>query len=328
MKAFEWTNPRSVGEAVGQLGPASMAKAGGVELMDLLKERLVAPDRLVNLRTVPGLDRVHNLGAEGTRVGPLVTLARLAEDPLLAARHRALSQAAAHAATPQIRNMATLGGNLLQKPHCWYYRNEAFPCRRKAGATCFAHEGENAYHAVFAHDVCAAAHPSSTAVALVALGASLELTGPAGRRVVALESFYLAPQLGTTRDNVRGDDEMITDIVLPPARPEASSAYVKQAEKESYDWPLVEVAVAIERSASVVTRASIVLGAVAPVPLRARAAETAMLGHPIDEATAQVAARAALQGASPLRDNAYKLSLVEVVVRRALLAAGKAEAQR
>jgi xanthine dehydrogenase YagS FAD-binding subunit len=323
MNQIEWSEPRTLAEAIGQLGPTSVAKAGGVELMDLMKERLVTPARLVNLRGVPGLDRVQDRGAEGLRVGPLVTLARLAEDATVRARCRALADAAGHAATPQIRNMATVGGNLLQRPRCWYFRSEQFPCLRKGGDRCFAHDGENAYHAVFGHRACCAVHASSLAPALVALGASVELTGSRGARLVPLEQFFVPAETVTVRDTVRADDEVLTDVVLPAPAAGASSAYAKEAQKESYDWPLVEVAVVLERAGGTCSRAAVVLGAVAPTPWRARAAEAALVGRAVDDASARDAGRAALQGAAPLRDNGYKLNLIEVAVRRAVLAAAE-----
>lgn len=324
MNRFEWTEPATLPEALAQLGAGAVAKAGGVELMDLLKEGLVSPTRLVNLRKVPGLDRVQDRGAEGLRIGPLVTLAALADSPVVRARYRALADSALHAATPQIRNMATTGGNLLQRPRCWYFRSEAFECRRKGGTHCFAQDGENAYHAIFAHTSCCAVHPSSLATALMALGASVELSSARGKRVVALEQLFVPAETVTTRDTVREDDEAITDVLLPAPASGATSAYGKQAEKESYDWPLVEVAVVVERAGGKCSKASIVLGAVAPVPWRARAAEAALVGRAIDATSAADAGRAALQGAVALRDNAYKLPLVEVAVRRALLAAVEA----
>jgi xanthine dehydrogenase YagS FAD-binding subunit len=324
MNRFEWSEPTALGEALAQLGPNALAKAGGVELMDLMKEGLVEPARLVSLRRVPGLDRVQDRAAEGVRVGPLVTLAALADHAVVRARFRALADSAAHAATPQIRNMATVGGNLLQRPRCWYFRSEAFHCRRKGGTHCFAQQGENAYHAVFAHTECCAVHPSSLATALVALGASVELTGPKGVRVVALEQLFVPAETVTVRDTVRADDELITDVIVPALASGATSAYGKQAEKESYDWPLVEVAVVLERSGDTCTRASVALGAVAPVPWRARGAEAALVGRTIDPTSAGDAGRAALDGAAPLRDNGYKLPLIDVAVRRAVLAAVEA----
>jgi xanthine dehydrogenase YagS FAD-binding subunit len=321
MIPLEWSEPRTLAEAIAQIGPTAVPKAGGVELMDLLKEHLVEPTRLVNLRTVPGLDRVQDGGAAGLRLGPLVTLARLAEDAVVRARYRALADAAGHAATPQIRNMATLGGNLLQRPRCWYFRSEHFPCLRKGGTQCFAFDGENEYHAVFGHRVCCAVHPSSLAGALFALGASVELTGPRGKRVLPLDQLFVPAETVGVRDTVKQDDEVPSDVVLPPPAAGASSAYVKQAQKESYDWPLVEVAVAVERaSGGACTRASVVLGAVAPTPWRAAAAESVLVGRRIDEASARDAGKAALQGAVPLRDNGYKLPLIEAAVRRAVLA--------
>ena len=321
MKPFEWSSPTSVAEAVAQLGPTSWAKAGGVELMDLMKEHLVEPARLVSLRAVPGLDGIAADAGGGTRIGPLVTLARIAEDAALRARWPAVADAALHAATPQIRNMATAGGNLLQRPRCWYFRSEQFPCLRKGGSRCFARDGENEYHAVFGHSSCCAVHPSSLATPLLAAGASVELTGRSGTRSVPLEAFYVPAETVRTQDTVIAPDELLTAIVLPPAGAGAASAYVKEAQKESYDWPLVEVAVHLERGAGgACTKASVILGAVAPVPWRARAAEAALVGRAVDAASARDAGKAALQGASPLRDNAYKLPLLETAVRRAVLA--------
>ena len=172
MNRFEWVNPSSIEQAVAALGSGAVVKAGGIDLMDMLKEHLVEPTRLVNLRTVRGLDHLTD-GSEGLAIGPMVTLARLSDDGAVRKRYRALADAAGHAATPQIRNSATVGGNLLQRPRCWYYRSEQFACRKKGGDSCFAiaPTGENAYHAIFDNRICAAVHPSATATALVALGA-------------------------------------------------------------------------------------------------------------------------------------------------------------
>jgi xanthine dehydrogenase YagS FAD-binding subunit len=320
MNRFAWVVPDSIEAAIAELGRGAALKAGGVDLMDLLKERLIAPDRLINLRAVPGLDRIEEK-PDGLHVGPMVTLARLADDPAVRRRYRALADAAGHAATPQIRNMATVGGNLLQRPRCWYFRNESFVCKKKGGTTCFAQEGENAYHAIFDNAVCAAVHPSATATALTALGGRVRLAGPAGAREVPLERFFVAPEADVLRENALGDREILTGIVVPPPAAGASSAYLKQGEKESFDWPLAEVAVLLERDGAVCRRASIVLGAAAPVPRRAPAAEALLAGKAIDEAAAREAARAAVQGATPLAQNAYKVTILEAIVRRTILAA-------
>lgn len=320
MERLAWTNAASVDEVVAQLGPKVVIKAGGVDLMDLLKEGLAAPERLVNIRTVRGLDRIA-AGGEGLRVGPMVTLAQIAADGAVQKRYRALADAAGHAATPQIRNMATVGGNLLQRPRCWYFRSASFECLKKGGSRCFAREGENAYHAIFGNGRCAIVHPSATAVALVALGGKVELRGPKGTREVLLESFFVAPETDVLRENALGEGEMITEIRVPTPAAGASSAYTKQGEKESFDWPVAEVAVVLEQEGGKCSRASVVLGAAAPVPYRARAAEAALVGKAVDEGTARAAAKAAMQGATPLAQNGYKVPMFEAIVRRTILAA-------
>ncbi|MGK4008007.1 FAD binding domain-containing protein [Sorangium sp. So ce1036] len=322
MNRFAWVNPGSVEEAVAALGARAALKAGGVDLMDLLKERLIAPERLVNLRAIPGLDGIEER-ADGLHIGPLATLARLAEAQAVRLRYRALAEAAGRAATPQIRNVATVGGNLLQRPRCWYFRSEDFLCKKKGGARCFAQDGENAYHAFLGNAVCAAVHPSAMATALLALGGKLRIAGPRGEREAPLDGFFVTPEQDVLREHALGPQEIITEVVVPPPAPGASSAYLKQGEKESYDWPLAEVAVLLEREGGRCRRASIVLGAAAPVPHRARAAEAALAGKAVDEAAARAAARAAVEGATPLADNGYKVTIAEVIVRRTILAAAQ-----
>jgi xanthine dehydrogenase YagS FAD-binding subunit len=321
MNRFEWTNARTVDEAVAQLGGGAVIKAGGVDLLDRLKEGLEAPQRVVNIRNIPGLDTIRDDPKEGLRIGPMVTLARLASDPSVKRRYPALASAAGHAATPQIRNMATVGGNLLQRPRCWYFRSEHFQCRKKGGSRCFAIEGENQYHAVFDNGLCAIVHPSGTATALVALGAKVELAGPKGRREVKLEEFFVTPEEDVRRENSLAANEILTEIRVPAPPAGSRSAYIKQREKESFDWPIAEVAVLLECSGNTCTKSSIILGAAAPVPLRARGAEAALAGKPINQETARAAAKMTVEGATPLSHNAYKLPVFEAVVRRAILAA-------
>jgi len=321
MASFEWSEPATVEEALAQLGPSALAKAGGIDLMDRLKERLDAPARLVNLRRLPGLKGVREV--EGTvELGPLVTLARLAEDPLVRARLPALADAAQQAATPNVRNAATLGGNLLQRPRCWYFRREAFACLRKGGATCFAQEGRNAYHAVFANGVCAAVHPSDTAVALVAYGARAVLASPRGTRQLSLENLFVPAEEDVTREHRLAPDELLVALRVPAPAAGTRSAYLKLGERDSSDWPLASVAVVLELDGGTCARAAVILGAAAAVPWRAREGEAALAGRPLDAAVAAAAARAAVQGATPVGENGYKVQLLEVVTRRALLAAG------
>jgi len=304
--------------------PATLivVKAGGVDLLDLMKEGLVTPSALVSLRDTAGLGSIDKRPDGGLRIGAMVTLARVAADPEIRARYPALAAAAGDSASAEIRNLATLGGNLLQRPRCWYFRASADRCLRKGGGHCFAIEGENQLHAIFDNRFCAIVHPSTSATALVALGATLDLVDDSGAsRNVALEAFFVGPDKDVQRENDLRAGEILTAIVLPSAQG-LKTAHLKIAQKESFDWPLVDVAVALEIGGDgVCRRASIVLGAVAPTPHRARAAEAALVGKHIDEASATEAARAALTGATPLSKNAYKLALVETLTRRALLQA-------
>lgn len=310
MNAFSWIEAQDLqGALAAAAEPGALVKAGGIDVNDRLKEHLDEPRALVNIRHLRELDFVRE--EPGAIVfGPLVTLARLADEKRAPA---ALRQAAEHAATPQIRNAATLGGNLAQRPRCWYFRSEHFHCRKKGGDKCFALDGENEMHAVFDNDPCAIVHPSATATALVALGASLKLRTAKAERVLAAEQFFSSQDV--RRENVLAAGELITEVRVPSGAP---SAYTKLMEKQSFDWPLAEAAVVLGKAPR------IVLGAAAPVPWRAAAAEQAIAGRRIDEALAAAAAKLALAGARPLSKNGYKLQLLEVAVRRTLLAAQEA----
>ncbi|HEX8176374.1 MAG TPA: FAD binding domain-containing protein [Pyrinomonadaceae bacterium] len=318
MNRFEWTDAATVKEAVAQLNGRAVVKAGGVDLLDRLKEGLEAPERLVNIRNIRGLDRIEE-NRNGLSIGPLVTLTRLSEDRLLLERYRALALAAGRAATPQIRNMATVGGNLLQRPRCWYFRQEEFHCGRKGGERCFALDGENQYHAIFDNQLCAIVHPSALAVPLMALGARVVLTSSKGTREVELERFFLTPEQNILRENVIAPDELITEVKVPPSQPSTRSFYIKQGEKESFDWPVADVAVVLQTKGNVCQKASIVLGAAAPVPWRAKSAENSLAGKIVNEQSAREAARLCMEGATPLAQNAYKLPVFEAIVRRAIL---------
>lgn len=319
---FEWTNARSIDDAIGQLNEKSLVKAGGVDLMDRLKEGLDSPSRLVNIRSIPDLDYVKEESG-WLHIGPMVTLTTLGEHPVIRQRYKVLSEAALNAATPHIRNMATVGGNLLQRPRCWYFRNEHFHCRRKGGEECFAQEGENEYHAIFDNEICAIVHPSAAACALTALGAKVQVKGSKGAREIALDDLFIRPETDVTREHVLNAGELLTDIRVPAPSDSTRTAYTKVGHKESFDWPLVEVAVVLERSNGVVSKASVVLGAAAPVPWRSTAAEKALTGKALNEQSAREAAAAAVQGATPLSQNAYKLPMFEAVVRRTIMAAGQ-----
>ena len=309
-------------ETIGR-GETAVVKAGGIDLLDLMKEGLIAPAKVVNLKAIPGLDAVTEDGSGGLAIGPMVTLAALAEHPLLRTRYPALAGALRGSASPQIRNVATLGGNLLQRPRCWYFRSQTYRCLRKGGGHCFATNGESQYHAIFNNMPCAIVHPSTAATVLVALGASVELTDGAGAvRQLLLEDFFVPPERDLQRENELRPQEILSAIRLPKPPASLRTAHLRQGEKDSFDWPLADVAVALDVAAGgTCTRAAVILGAAAPVPHRARSAEAALTGKRIDANAAAQAGRAALDGATPLAKNAYKLPLFETLVRRAILLA-------
>ncbi len=324
MRPFEWADATSVEQAVSLTVKGSAFKAGGVDLVDLMKERLFEPSRIINLNTMPDWNFIKDDASAGLKIGPLVTLAQLSEHDAIRKRYTALAQAAGHAATPQIRNMATLGGNLLQRPRCWYFRHEEFHCRKKGGERCFAQDGENQYHAIFNNSLCAIVHPSATATPLIAMGATLDISGKA-KRTVPAEEFFTLPSVDLHRENQLEPGELITQINVPAPSANARSFYIKQGEKESFDWPVAEIAAVLEMDGDTCKKASIVLGAAAPVPRRAKEAEAALTGQKIDEKTTRAAAEAALKEATPLANNGYKVPLLRVVIARAILAAARGE---
>lgn len=342
MNRFEWASAHVLGAAT-RAGSSTVAdamlaqgsqsgtnavilKAGGIDLLDLMKEGLLNPHRVVNLRNIPELGHIVEESDGTLRVGSMVTLAQLAEHPLVRNRYSALAQAAGQSASPQIRNVATVGGNLLQRPRCWYFRSLHHHCLRKGGEACFAFAGENQYHAVFGQNGCAIVHPSTAATALVAFNAKAELINAQGaKRIVALEAFFLTPDKDIRRENNLKPGEILTSVVLPESKHGVRSSYLRHGELDSFDWPIAEVAVVVELDAVGVCRqASVVLGAAAPVPYRVKGAESALLGTRISDAIARRAANAAVSDATPLSENAYKLPAFEALVRRALLSATSA----
>ena len=320
MKNFEWVQPETVADAVTALGhPGAMALAGGVDLLDRLKERLESPSRLVSLRKLPGLDAIK-VDANGATIGANVTLARLAADPELRRSHPLIGAAASHAATPQLRAMATIGGNLAQRPRCWYFRSEDFVCRKKGGTECFALAGDNSMHAIFDNKLCAATHPSTVVTALLALGARVSIAGKRAREV-ELASFFVKPEADLLREVDLAPGELITGLTVPAQSANLKTAYTKEVAKQSFDWPLVDVAVALTMDGKTCREATIVLGAVAPTPRRATEAERVLVGATIDVMAAGRAARAAIASATPLSANDHKVPILEAVLARTILTA-------
>ena len=337
MKAFEWISPSTLDEAVsalktapGFVDPDDAARpiAGGQDLLTTMKDYITRPARVVNLKNIRGLDRIADDGKGGLRVGALVTLTQLEEHPVVRRNFPGLSEAAHSIATPQIRNLGTVGGNLCQRPRCWYFRLEEAVCLKKGGSECFAATGENKYNAILGGGPSYIVHPSDLAPMLLALGASVSVVGAAGKRIIPLDKFFTLPAEGNLRrENVLKNDDLITEIHVPAAKFAAHSTYLKFKERDSLDFAMASVAAALTLGANkTVTEARLVLGGVAPIPWRVPRAEAALIGKTMSDEVLLNVARIALEGAKPLEKNAYKIPLTQTLVRRALARAAEVKA--
>jgi xanthine dehydrogenase YagS FAD-binding subunit len=326
MKTFEWTNPTNVNEAVkmlkvsspGDIDEAPRPIAGGQDLLTTMKDYTSRPVRVVNLKNIRGLDRI-TLNARGLTIGALVTLSELEEHAGVRKSFPGLVEAAHSIATPQIRNLGTVGGNLCQRPRCWYFRLEEVNCLKKGGSECYAANGENKYNAIIGGGPSYIVHPSDLAPMLLALGASVTVVGAAGKRVISLDKFFTLPSEGNIRrENVLKNEEIITEISVPASAFAARSTYLKFKERESLDFALASAAVAVQMSNGTVRDARIVLGGVAPIPWRVPAAEKFVVGKNLTPDVLAETAKIALAEARPLEKNAYKVPLAQTLVRRAL----------
>lgn len=325
MKAFRMTLPASVKDAVTQL-PAEFSPrgaqilAGGQDLLTELKEYIQEPDTLVNLKSAQDAElREFAWQADGSLViGALVTVAELEEHQELATQLTVLSEAAASIASPQIRSTATLGGNLNQRPRCWYYRNEATPCLKRGGTECFSYYGKNRYNAILGGGPSYIVHPSDLAPALIALDAEVTLVSPRGQRVILLEEYYTLPSSGDVlRETVASADEVLTQVRIPKPADGMRSTYLKFKERRSYDWALSAVALVLWRDGSKIRDARIVLGGVAPRPWRVKRTENKLKGREFGEEATVLARETALDGAEPLSENAFKVPLTKGLITRA-----------
>jgi xanthine dehydrogenase YagS FAD-binding subunit len=324
MNSFSLADCTTVDAALSQLKDGAVIKAGGVDLLARMKNGTIQPSKLVNIRNVSSLRGIHET-ENGLTVGALATLGEISDHPLIREKYQILSDACGHAATPHIRNMATVGGNLLQPVQCWYYRSADFQCIRKGKEFCFAITGLNQYHAIMDYGTCPAVAPSSAAVALLGLNASIELTSAKnGKRTLAIKDFYVQPDANPTKFSVIQPDELLTAVTIPKLASGTHSAYQKYGERESFDWAIADAGVVLEMDGNICRRAVITMGAASPVVRRSAEAEAALTGKPISEETARAAGKAAMTNVQPLSMNAYKVELFPVAIYRTiLLAAGQ-----
>jgi xanthine dehydrogenase YagS FAD-binding subunit len=323
VKSFERIQPESWEDAAAQMTAtrekkiSSEVKGAGTELLDRMKEYNLAPDVVIDLRRLTSHSSIRRESSRAISIGALVTLSAVAEG--VRAEFPALADACLGAATPQIRNAATLAGNLCQRPRCWYFRSAEFQCLKKGGVECLAKSGENEFHAIFGNNTCAIVHPSAAGVALVALNARIETLAPGGGRTLPAGDFFVRPEVDIFAENALKPGELVVEIHVD-APSGLRSAYRKIKQKQTFDWPLADAAVAWREEGGVAKDVRIVIGSAAPVPWRAKAAEALVEGKKIDAALAAKAAEAALEGATPLGRNGYKVPMVAAVVRRTLLA--------
>ena len=315
---FSYIRPTSLAEAVDQLAkPGARAHAGGTDLVGCLRDRVFDARLVVSLARVPDLRGISKAADGALRIGALTTVAEVAAHPLVKSQFAALASAAGLVASPQIRNQGTIGGNLCQRPRCWYFRGD-FDCARKGGQTCYAMGGENQQHAIFGASTCLAVHPSDTATALVALGAQVSIAGRKGSRSVPLESFFLLPDEDMTKENVLQPGEVLTEVVVPAPRAGFVSAYRKVRTRGAFDFALAALAVGLSFRQGRVESPRIVLGAAALKPWRATDAEKALAGAKLDAKTIAQAANAAVTGATPLEENGYKIPMFRGLVQEVL----------
>lgn len=335
MNKFSWYEAKSVEDAINQVNStlseqlyestsdAAVFKSGGIDIFDWVKEGLLKPQKIINIRNIPGLDKVAYDQKEGLHIGCNVTLAEMASNDIIKTQYLALYQALNDAATPQLRNVSTIGGNIAQRNRCWYFRSIDHHCFRKAGDRCFARHsqtGENENHAIIDNGSCVSTHASSISTALMAFNASVVIVDMDGKKKkVAMDDFFVPAAKDIAMENILKPKELITEIILPPTSKKTKSFYLKQVARESYDWSLGDVAVVMEVSNNTCKSASIVLGAAAPVPYRSRQAEEAMENETINQENAIAAAKAAMSIARPLSKNGYKVPLFESIIEQAIL---------
>ncbi len=319
LPSFSHVRPTTLPEAIRLLAtPGSHAYGGGTDLLGCLRDRVFAAQTLVSLSALGELKGIRRTLDGSLAIGALTTLSEIAANAEIARGYPALARAAASAASPQLRNQGTIGGNLCQRPRCWYFRGD-FHCARKGGDKCYAVEGENQFHCLFGGDVCFIVHPSDPAPAVVALEGAVRIAGPGGPRSVPAEKFFVLPSTDYTRETVLSPGEVVTEVVLPPQRAGTRGTYRKVRARGSWDFALAGAAVVVTMAGGRVERARIVLSGAAPTPWRVSEAEKALVGQKISAAVAERVGAIAVKGAQPLANNAYKVGLLRGAVEDALL---------
>ncbi len=320
MSTFQYAKPASIEQVTSFLakGKANVfLMAGGTDLLGEIKEGIIAPDLVVDLRAIPNLSYIKK-EKDGVLVGALTTVAELAENPIIQQDYPVLHQAARVVASPQLRNMGTVGGNLCQRPRCWYYRDSQVLCTKKGGTKCYAEKGKNKYHAILGGGICYAVYPSDLAPALIALDAKIVIASPQGERSVPLAEFYAPPLVNVRKENILSRQEVVREVRIPSAQNGDKSAYTKFTERGAWDFAVVSVAVKGTISGGVIDDIRIVCGGVAPIPWRLGKAEDLIKRRRASDTLIRQSARAAAADSKPLEENGYKVALLETVLARTI----------
>ncbi|MBI3732592.1 MAG: xanthine dehydrogenase family protein subunit M [Chloroflexi bacterium] len=331
MRSFKYYAATSWEDAVAMLSKNAAAQviAGGSDLLGWIKDDLNGPgapraDLLIDIRTIPNTSYVKFDAAGGLKLGALTPLVTVAESADVLKNYPGLAKSALSPASPAIRNVGSIAGNLMQRPRCWYLRGKDFACYKKGGDFCFAVTGENQYHAILEGELCYIVHPSDTAPALIALNASAKVVGPGGAKDVALDKFFIGPRTNVLKETVLEHNELLAEISVPAPAANWKSAFIKVTQRDVYDFAVVSVAVAGQIEGGVWKDGRVVLGGVAPTPYRATAAEDALKGQKIDEKSARNAGDLTLVKARPMSQNAYKVDIAKNLIARAVLSLASA----
>ncbi len=325
MRSFKYYTATSWEDAVATLGKYKNAQivAGGSDVLGWIKDELTGPgaplaDVLIDIRTIPNTSYINYDATAGLKLGALTTLTTVAESSDVQKNYPGLATAAVSPASPSIRNVGTIGGNIMQRPRCWYLRGANFPCYKKGGDFCFSVTGENQYHAILQGELCYIVHPSDTAPALISLNATANVMGPNGAKQIPFDQFFIGPRTNVLKETVLEHNEILTEIVVPPPAANTKSVFMKVTQRGVYDFALVSIAVAAQIVNGVWQDGRVVLGGVAPTPYRATDAEAALKGKKIDANVALQAAQDTLVKARPMSQNAYKVDIAKNIIVQAV----------
>jgi len=324
MPNFSYVRIRSLKEAIQHLSSdGAKVHAGGTDLLGCLRDNIFGAKKVVSISGLMNLRGIQETKEGGLRIGALTTITEVADSKRVRDRYPALAKAASEVASPQLRNQGTIGGNLCQKPRCWYYRGE-FYCLRKGGPTCYAYQGENQFHSIFGSGgICYITHPSDTAPALVAYEATLRIAGPGGTKLLPIEKFYVLPSQDVKKETVLKPNEILTEILLQPPAKGLRSSYRKVRARQSWDFSLAGVALALKFQEDRVEKARVAFSGAAPVPWRLKEAEQMLTGNPLNTDTIAQTVNAALKNAEPLEKNRYKIPLFRGILEEELWAIAK-----